>query len=304
MPILDWFNAPARSLDGTAVLAPEHLEGFRRSQALAYACAEAVERELREGMTEREVAARMETYLADHGVRQYFHRAFAWFGERTALRGMTTDLGFMPSSRRLEAGMPVILDVAPVLDGYASDIGYACKLGPSRLHDQMLLDLAPYRTLILEGVRAGRHLSAIYRDVDRLIEQQGYENRHRRYPFGVLAHRVNFTPPAARSERSLFRFGLPTLGFLLPQILTMRTHPEHTSSPLWNAHASSDHPATPGLWAVEPHLGFRGVGVKWEELLVVTENDAYWLDDDLPHVRRFRTLAEANSNAPSTVVHA
>ena len=42
-----------------------------------------------------------------------------------------------------------------------------------------------------------------------------------------------------------------------------------------------------GLWAIEPHLGFRGVGVKFEELLVVIEDDAYWLDDDLPHVRRW-----------------
>jgi hypothetical protein len=48
-----------------------------------------------------------------------------------------------------------------------------------------------------------------------------------------------------------------------------------------------DHPATPGLWAVEPHFGLRGTGVKFEEILVVTENDAHWLDDDLPHVRRF-----------------
>ena len=44
---------------------------------------------------------------------------------------------------------------------------------------------------------------------------------------------------------------------------------------------------TPGLWAVEPHLGFRDVGAKWEELLVVTDTDAFWLDDDVPHVRRW-----------------
>ena len=58
-------------------------------------------------------------------------------------------------------------------------------------------------------------------------------------------------------------------------------------SPLWSSHSRSLHPPTPGLWAVEPHLGFRGVGAKFEELLVVTETDAYWLDDDLPHVRRW-----------------
>jgi hypothetical protein len=28
--------------------------------------------------------------------------------------------------------------------------------------------------------------------------------------------------------------------------------------------------------------------VKFEELLVVTEDDAFWLDDDLPHVRRWQ----------------
>jgi hypothetical protein len=46
---------------------------------------------------------------------------------------------------------------------------------------------------------------------------------------------------------------------------------------------------------VEPHIGFRGVGVKFEELLVVTDGDAFWLDDDLPHVRRWRTAVAAGA---------
>jgi len=50
----------------------------------------------------------------------------------------------------------------------------------------------------------------------------------------------------------------------------------------------SDHAPVNGLWAVEPHLGLRGVGAKFEEYLVVTDDDAYWLDDDLPHCRRWR----------------
>jgi hypothetical protein len=60
-------------------------------------------------------------------------------------------------------------------------------------------------------------------------------------------------------------------------------------SPLWNGSRFSAHRATPGLWAVEPHVGYGGVGVKFEELLLVTDTDARWLDDDLPHVRRWRT---------------
>jgi hypothetical protein len=49
------------------------------------------------------------------------------------------------------------------------------------------------------------------------------------------------------------------------------------------------------LWAVEPHIGFRDVGVKFEEILVVTERgETYWLDDDLPHVRGWQRRIAAS----------
>jgi Xaa-Pro aminopeptidase len=280
-------------------LEPEHLAGFKRSQQLAYACVTQVEQELRSGMTERDAARRMDEVLRAQGIREYFHRPFAWFGDRTAFAHIRTDLDFFPTNRRLEPGMPVILDVAPVVDGHAADIGYACKLGQSPLHDQMLLDLEPYRQLILEGVRAKRNMTNIYGDVNRLIERQGYKNRHQRYPYRVLAHRVNYVPPRERTARTIGGFGTPALRYLYGRMAQARRGAEH-HSPLWNDQRPSAHPAQPGVWAVEPHLGFRGIGVKWEELLVVTETDAYWLDDDLPHVRRFARLrAEQSIDAPS-----
>jgi hypothetical protein len=276
-----------------AELAEERVEGFRRAQALAYACATAVEQQLREGMTEREAARRMLAYLADHGVREFFHRPFVWFGDRTAFTDFRINLQFFPTGKRLEPGMPVILDVAPIVDGHAADIGYACSFGANALHAQMLADLEPYRALILEGVRARKAQSEIYRDVDRLIEQQGYQNRHQRYPYRVLAHRVGYVPKNERSKLTLGGFGLPALRFLGRRMAEARRGIER--SPLWSDRRASDHPAAPGLWAVEPHLGFRGVGVKWEEILVVGEQDAYWLDDDLPHVRRWRGDAGVRS---------
>jgi hypothetical protein len=191
--------------------------------------------------------------------------------------------------------------VAPIVDGHTSDIGYCCKLGENALHDQMLADLEPYRALILAGVRAHKNLDVIYREVDQLIGQQGYRNRHQAYPFRVLAHKVNFVPPAARSELKVVTFGAPALSYLLGRFAnTFRS--KENQSPFWNDQRSSSHTAEPGLWAVEPHLGFRGVGVKWEELLVVTETDAYWLDDDLPHVRHFASLK--SKGVASREVHA
>jgi Xaa-Pro aminopeptidase len=288
MPILGSLTGVLRESNEALALEASHLEGFRRSQALAYDCVTSVEKALRPGMTERDAAQLIHEYLRDHGVNEYFHRPFAWFGERTELK-FRVPLEFFPTRKKLEPGMPVILDVAPIVNGHASDIGYACKLGENAQHDRMLLDLEPYRQLILDGVRARKNLDVIYRDVDALIARQGYKNRHQRYPFRVLAHRVSYVPLEARTEFKIAGFGAPALSYLFGRLGQSLRSAQH-ESPFWNDRPSSAHLAEPGLWAVEPHIGSGGIGVKWEELLVVTEHDAYWLDDDLPHVRRFAEL--------------
>jgi len=72
-------------------------------------------------------------------------------------------------------------------------------------------------------------------------------------------------------------------GFALIALATF--DPTHT--PNWNHTRQCDCPVQPGLWAVEPHVGLGAVGAKFEEILVVDERDASYLDDDLPHLRRW-----------------
>jgi hypothetical protein len=55
----------------------------------------------------------------------------------------------------------------------------------------------------------------------------------------------------------------------------------------WNDDAEADRPLSCGLWAIGPHIAYNGAGAAWEEMLVVTEHDAYWLDNDLPHHRKW-----------------
>lgn len=263
------------------------LDGFREVQRLAYGCAEAVAAGLEPGVTERQAAARMRSWLLERGVDDWFHLPFAWFGDRTAFEGFHLPHQFFPTGRRLEEGMPYILDVAPIVDGHTADIGHSGCLGENPVHARLCADLEEYRALVLAGVRAGRTLRAVYEDVDRLLERHGYANRHRRYPFGVIAHRVGVV--TGRGPRpTVAGFGVRALRSLLHDAVV-----GHRAgwSPLWGPGRASDHPPTPGMWAVEPHIGFRGVGVKFEELLVVTDGDAFWLDDDLPHVRRWRAAA-------------
>jgi Xaa-Pro aminopeptidase len=260
------------------------LDGFREVQRLAYACAEAVAARLRPGMTERDAASALRAEARERGVRDWFHLPFAWFGDRTAFTGFKVPLQFFPTGRRLEPGMPFILDLAPVFGGCTADIGYSGSLGPHPLQQRLMADLREHRELILREVRERRPLRVIYQDVDRLMVRQGYANRHRAYPFGVIAHKVDRVSEHRWSPH-VAGFGVQSLKGLASDVL--HGHREGWS-PLWSPYRMSDHPPHPGLWAVEPHLGFRGTGAKFEEILVVTETDAYWLDDDLPHVKRWR----------------
>jgi Xaa-Pro aminopeptidase len=275
----------------TGLTDPADLAKFRESQQLAYAAAESVGQTLEPGVTEKQAAQRIREYLIERGVQDWFHTPFAWFGDRTAFRRFRTPLQFFPTHRRLEEGMPFILDCAPVRGGYLADIGYAGCLGTNPIFEQLMADLAQYRELIVTRVNDGAPLQQIYCDVDELITRHGYDNRHRVYPGRVIGHQIG----KVHSRLPKFitaGFGVRSLQTLVGDLIVERMHHR---SPLWADGEISNHPATPGLWAVEPHIGFRDVGVKFEEILVVTgSGDAYWLDDDLPHVRRWQRRVAAS----------
>lgn len=270
-------------LQTSVAVTAEDLRGYRQVQRLAYECAEAVGATLEPGMSEKDAARAMRRWLRARGVEDWFHLPFAWFGDRTAFRHIHAAPQFFPTDRQLEVGMPYILDCAPIVDGYVADIGYAGCLGENPVHARMLDDLIDHRRLILEGVQAGKSLRGVYEDVDRLLMAQGYDNRHRCYPFGVLAHRVDRVEgPGAGTL--VAGFGVRGLGSLLRGAIVGL--PVGTS-PLWGPTAAADRPPSAGVWAIEPHLGHHEVGAKFEELLVVMpDGAAFWLDDDVPHVRR------------------
>ena len=160
----------------------EDLEQFRKVQRLAYAAAEAVARELKPGITEKQAARLQEVWLLDHGVTDWFHAPFAWFGDRTAFQGFKVALQFLPTNRRLEENMPFILDNAPVVGGYVADIGYSGVLGENRILDLLLDDLAEHRRLILDLIRQQLPMNQVSQAVDKLTLQQGHAPRHKGIP--------------------------------------------------------------------------------------------------------------------------
>ncbi|WP_435826637.1 M24 family metallopeptidase [Nonomuraea dietziae] len=263
------------------------LDRFREVQRLAYRGAEHVASRLEPGVTERMAAAALRRWLERHGVDDWFHVPFAWFGERTAFRRFRFPTQFLPTNTRLADGMPYVLDAAPVVDGYVADIGLSGRLGSNPVWDRLDRDLSVHRSAILDLVRQRRTFSDIYRAVDDLIARQGNTNRHQVYPGRVIGHQLTRIRLGGPRFVVLDSFGVRTLRTIGRELFKERLEGR---SPLWAGGAASAHPPTPGLWAVEPHLGTEGdsVGAKFEEVMVVTADDAFWLDDDLPHVHRWR----------------
>ena len=261
------------------------LDAFRAAQQLAYQCVEHVASELSPGDTERDACRRMTAWLEERGVTEWLHRPFAWFGDRTAFAGFRTPAAFFATRRALEPDMPFILDCAPVIDGCVADVGFTSALGDSAVANRILDDLAAHRALIVERV-ARDSLGEVYDAVATLARQQGYEIRHRAYPFGVLGHRVVRLPPPRTLGRVASKISIA--GFGARSLIALGALSARRVVPLWNDRLNASQALPHGLWAVEPHLALRGVGAKFEEILVVDAEGARWLDDDLPHVRRWR----------------
>lgn len=260
------------------------LERFRRYQAVSFAVLDEVLAQLQPGVTERDATRwAMKAYRRE-GADRFFHLPVALFGERSALPEPWSTESFWPTPRTLEPGDSVVLDASPIFDGYVVDTSRSWSYEPSAAHTAATADNLVYRTTILEAVRAGATFREIAIAVDTDMTSRGDRNCHQLHPEAVLGHRavlitdLNEVPPPDPSG-----FDQTVLRWFIRGIAAAQERGE--PSPTWNDRPTSDHRPAPGLWAVEPHLGRGAVGVKWEELLVVEDHDAYWLDEDVPHQR-------------------
>jgi len=263
-----------RSIPGLNVLSPSaaavpsgsDIAGFVEAQKLAQQGAREVAGMLQEGWTEIQAAELLNTWLADHGVRAWFHKAFVWYGDRTRFRGVKRYADYLPSKRVVRPGEVFILDVAPIVDGFICDIGFTGSLGANAEFDAARSFLGTLRDEI-PGLFASQGSGfAVWTIVDQMIRDQGYENIHALYPFAVLGHRVH-RMRATWSEQSFINFGWQSYwSFLSRGLFGQLLNVNHEGSVV-------------GLWAIEPHVGGRDFGAKFEEILLVDESGARWIDD-------------------------
>lgn len=258
------------------------LDRFRRWQGVSYAVLGEVVARLKVGVSERDAARWAMKAFRREGADRFFHLPVALFGERTTLPEPWTTESFWPTDRRLEPGDAVVLDASPIFDGYVVDTAISCTLEASPAHAAAMADDLAYRATILDAVRAGASFREIALAVDASLTRRGDRNCHRLHPEAVLGHRVvRITDLSAVPPPDPSGFDPTVLGWFIRGIAAAADH--RAPSPTWNDRPPSDHRPAPGLWAVEPHLARGDLGVKWEELLVVEDHDAYWLDENVPH---------------------
>ena len=230
------------------------------------------------------------------GVKTFFHLPVVLFADRTALPGDWSIGKFYPRPRALRDGDSVIMDAAPLFFGHMVDTSFSFCFGENTEHRNMMTNLSQFRSQICDAVNAGDSFRAIAEDVNASLVAMGYEAVHRKHPGEVLGHRAIKTArlPFAPRYRG---FDAMSLGwFLLKGRLADSGLGRR--SPLWNDKASSDHRPHDGLWLVEPHAGCGEVGAKWEEILVIEDGRASWLDAEPPHVRQWDAIAAGGSYMP------
>lgn len=281
------------------------LDRFRQVQRLAYDIALRVESQLQVGITEIEACTLVAAAQTECEVIQVFHDPYVLFDARTVLApgGTSSDAPgsegggsvltagslaneLAPTKQVLRDGAPVIIDLAPVAHGVSSDIAYSCVLGTNRTFKELDAGLARIRSFLRDGIAARASMLMLYHQLDELVAARGWESCHHRQADRALGHLVFPLEHETDRPTPLPGWGAVAAEKMLAAGIDALDH--GTCYPLWNDSSFTDYPATPGLWAIEPHIGLDGVGVKFEELLVVTDDDAYWLDDDLPHVKRWR----------------
>lgn len=275
---------------------PAQLDRFLALQRTSFGILEEVAASLCGGETEKDVARELVKRYRAAGAGSFFHLPVVLFGERSALPGNWGLGKFFPRDRPLKSGDSVILDAAPLFDGFLVDTSYSFCFGDNKEHRAIMEHLAQYRLSVPDAVNRGDTFKSIAASVQRSMTAAGYESAHHKHPGEVLGHRAIKTPKLPMQLR-MQGFDAVSLSWF-KAMDSLAVSGIRQRSPLWNQQKASDHVAHDGLWLVEPHAGKGAVGAKWEEILVIEKGKARWLDDRPPHVRQWENIEQGKSYRP------
>jgi len=168
-PEVHWVASSGLFVDARARKTDQEVEAIRRAQSLAERVFLDVSRDVRVGMTEREIAADLTFRCLRGGAEVMSFEPIVAFAERSALPHAR------PTDRVLSRGEVVLVDFGCVVDGYASDMTRMLSVGrPPDEVDRMHALVARAVDAAEETAAAGVPASAVDAAARRVIDEAGY----------------------------------------------------------------------------------------------------------------------------------
>lgn len=153
-----------------AVKSPSELAAMRRAIAITDQAFQYILGELRAGVTERQVAWRLEIFMREHGAERLAFDSIVASGPNGALPHA------FPTDRALQPGDLVVLDFGCVYDGYHSDMTRTVVVGPEvppRAREVYEV-VRRAQAAGVQAVRPGRTGKEVDGDSRAVIEQAGF----------------------------------------------------------------------------------------------------------------------------------
>lgn len=149
------------------------LQLLREAARVTDVALDEIRNELHPGVTEKELAARLEWILGSEGARSaFFPCVVSGVDDPIPIR--------LPTERRLEAGDTVMIDMGAEVEGYQADVSRTFVLGTPTAEQRRAWQVVEEAySAALEVTQAGTSAVELDRAARAIIEGAGYEVAHR-----------------------------------------------------------------------------------------------------------------------------
>lgn len=186
-----------------AIKLPEEVEAIRRAVTLNSAAFEAAVKQIRLGMTERDLAAEIDHQMRLLGADGAAFDTIVAAGANSALPHA------QPGAKPLEGNELLLIDMGAQVEGYASDMTRVLHLGePNRRTKQLYRSVLDAQLAAINAVRDGVQAGAVDRAArSRLADQQldQFFTHSTGHGLGLDIHEF---PRLANGEKTILRTGM------------------------------------------------------------------------------------------------
>ena len=179
------------------------IAAIRRSVALNSRAFEQAAKHVRPGMRESELAAELDYRVRRQGAEGPAFETIVAAGPRTALPHAR------PTTAKLPANGPVLVDMGAMLEGYASDMTRMLFLGkPSPRLKQMYAAVLEAQLAAIDAVRPGVKAQSVDHAARRVLARHGLERTFVHSTGHGLGLEIHEPPRVGKKERTTLEVGI------------------------------------------------------------------------------------------------